>query len=142
MRLVLCRNKSLASLILRAYMGSRWSHAAIWDDTTGEVTDSTFAQGGVRRHHEVDFFAKHTEFREIDIPVDDLGAARMWLGQQEGKSYDWSALFGIFFRTGMWEDDDRWFCSELAETFIGRFGKRRFQEIAACITPYHQDILA
>lgn len=142
MKLVLCRSPGLGSLILRAYMGSRWSHAAVWDDAAGYVTDTTLWQGGVLTHHESDFFAAHPQFRVIDVPVQEVEAARAWLQAQVGKGYDWSALFGIFFRTGLWEDDDKWFCSELGESFITRFSRRRFQEIAARITPYHQDILA
>jgi len=32
---------------------------------------------------------------------------------QEGKPYDWGALFGFLFRRDWMENGDKWFCSEL-----------------------------
>jgi uncharacterized protein YycO len=142
MKLILCRNSSLGSMLLRTYMGSRWSHAAIWDEERGTVYDSTMLQGGVKVHDELAFFAHYPVCRDISMVVNNPGDARAWLDAQVGKPYDWSALAGIFFRTSKWEDDDRWFCSELAETFRTLFDRRVFSELACRITPYHQDIVA
>ena len=143
MKLILCRKPSLGSLLLRAYMGSRWSHAAIWDDEARKVHDTTLTQGGCKTHDEAEFFSHYRleDSRVIDLPVHDLAQARAWLAAQDGKGYDWMALVGILFRTGSWADDRRWFCSEELAAFFNDHCWPLFHEQAARITPYHLDLL-
>jgi hypothetical protein len=140
-KLILCRHPALGSYLLRAWMGSRWSHAALWDDERSVIYDSTLLQGGVRATFEYDWFAKYRERRIIDLPGADAAKARAWLDAQCGKSYDWSALVRIFFRARAWDDPRRWFCSELAAACINNFVKALFAADAAAITPYHLDLL-
>jgi uncharacterized protein YycO len=140
-KLILCRHPALGSYLLRAWMGSRWSHAALWDDERSMVYDTTMQQGGVRASFEYDFFAKYRERRIIDLPSADAAAARTWLKAQVGKPYDWTALIHIFFRVRPWQDPSRWFCSELAAACVNLFVKPLFAADAAAITPYHLDLL-
>lgn len=143
MKIVLCsKRRSVASLLLRWYMGSRWSHSAMWDEELGCVTHATLI-GGVHVTPEAEFFDEHPQPRRvIDPGIADTHAARAWLASQVGKGYDWTCLVAIFFRLRSWQHDTRWFCSELTETTRSMFGRRVFNERAARITPYHQDIIA
>ena len=139
MKLVLCTRKaSPASFLLRTYLWSRWSHAAIYDDERGVVFDATFTHGGCRVWPEGEFFARYPahELRTIAVDADELPQARLWLDAQLGKSYDWKALAGIFMRRE-WADEGRWFCSEMAEAFRTQFERRRFLADASRITPEH-----
>ena len=141
MKLILCRKKSIGSWVLRSYMGSRWSHAAIWDYELDIVYDTTLHQGGCKKHLSKDFFEHYPTYRVIDLDVKDLEAARKWLENELGKLYDWSALVGIFFRTSKLEDNDAAFCSEQATEFISEFDHPLFNELACRITPYMLDII-
>jgi hypothetical protein len=144
MKLILCtRPGNIGAWILRAWMWSPWSHSAIHDDELGVVYDATLWGGGCKVHLAEDFFSHYTrsESREITVAEARLPAARAWLMAQVGKSYDWTALVGIFSHRN-WQDDDKWFCSEHAETFISLFSKPRFRASASRITPQDQEILA
>jgi uncharacterized protein YycO len=141
MKLILCRHPAIGSYLLRAWMGSRWSHAAIWDDECSMVYDTTLQQGGVRASFEYDWFSRFPTRRIINLPSADAAQAREWLKAQVGKPYDLTALVRIFFRTRAWNDPGRWFCSELAASCINLFVKPLFSADAAAITPYHLDLL-
>ncbi len=140
MKLILCsRPYNVASWLLRGYLWSKWSHVAIWDDEQGWVYDATLTQGGVKATWYADWQQHYPdcEVRAIEIPDDSLDAARAWLIAQLDKPYDWSAVLGIFFRREAWADDDKWFCSELAEAFRSKFEKPRFRQDTRRITPEH-----
>jgi hypothetical protein len=71
------------------------------------------ASGGVVETPMAEFIARYSycEVHEKPsaFPHDEvLRRAR----SQKGKKYDWSAIFGIAFRTG-WNSTAKWFCSEL-----------------------------
>lgn len=138
MMLILCKSNSVGSWLLRTVMWSRYSHAVILDGNT--VTDTTLLQGGVKQHDIKDFLEhfRSYELREIEV---DEPAARAWLAEQVGKSYDWTALLSWVVRRD-WQEDDAWFCSELCEAMISKFGKPRFRAEAARISPRHQEMLA
>ncbi len=138
MKLILCTHSGFGAWFLRLVMWSRWSHAAILDG--GTVTDTTFWQGGVKQTQADEFFKHYTTYELRDIAVDEP-AARAWLLQQVGKGYDVSALLSWVFRRD-WQEDDRWFCSELAEAVITKFGTPRFRESVSRVTPRHQEMLA
>jgi uncharacterized protein YycO len=84
-------------------------------------------------------YRKH-ELRDIDVHVGRLGDARIWLREQVGKPYDWTALLSWIVRHD-WQEPDAWFCSELTESFIDQFSTPRFRESVSRITPRHQDML-
>ena len=138
MKLILCRGNTIGSWLLRTVMWSKWSHAAILDG--GCVTDSTLLQGGVRWHIVDEFFTHYPSYELREIEVDEP-AARAWLAEQVGKRYDWTALLSWVVRRD-WQEDDSWFCSELCEAMISKFGKPRFRETASRISPRHQEMLA
>ena len=106
MKLILCRNRSMGSWLLRCAMWSRWSHSAIWDERDGVVYDSTFLQRGVRSHRAQDFYADYPvhEVRELSPGTTD-SQARAWLMAQVGKPYDWTALLAFVFHRD-WSAED------------------------------------
>jgi uncharacterized protein YycO len=138
MMLVLCTHSGFGAWFLRTVMWSKYSHAAILDGNT--VTDTTFCQGGVKQHHAKDFFEHYKTFELREIEVDET-IARLWLADQVGKGYDWTALLSFVVQRN-WQEPDKWFCSELCEAMIDKFGKPRFRASASRVTPRHQEMLA
>ena len=138
MKLILCTKPGLSSAFLRLVMWSKWSHSAILDG--GLVYDSTLWQGGVRVHTSEAFFEHYPTYEPRDIEVDEPRAS-YWLTAQIGKGYDWTALLSFVVQRD-WQEDDKWFCSELTEAMISKFGKPRFRASAQRITPRHQEMLA
>lgn len=138
MKLILCTKPGLSSAFLRLVMWSKWSHSAILHG--GYVTDTTLWQGGVKSHTSEDFFAQYPAYELRDIEVNEEDAL-LWLAQQHGKGYDWTALLSFVVQRD-WQEPDKWFCSELSEAMISLFGKPRFRASAQRITPRHQEMLA
>jgi uncharacterized protein YycO len=54
---------------------------------------------------------------------------------QLGKPYDWAGIFGLVTRDRNWENDDKWFCSELAAWSFKQAGCPLLNEVAYRITP-------
>lgn len=140
MKLILCKSNKIGSKLLRFYMWSSWSHSAIYDDEQGLIYDTTMLGGGCKVHTVMNFFSEYTDWEIRDIEIKDKDKAREWLKNQLGKKYDWTALFGIYFRRN-WQEDDKWFCSEHTETFISLFSKPRFRSGNWKITVFHQEML-
>lgn len=140
MKLILCTNRW--GFLLRFLMWSRWSHSAILDEETNIVYDSTLTGGGVRAR-EAGYFLEHYpqhEVRDITVATERLKESRVWLREQVGKPYDWTALLSWIVRRD-WQRPDWGFCSEFSESYIGRFSTPRFRESVSRITPRHQDML-
>lgn len=97
--------KSWRSRLIRLITWSRWSHVAIVDG--GDVIEAAGGQG-VRRTPMGLLKAKYGEDWEIREIDGDIEKAREMIGRE----YDTSGLAGWFFRQ-LWEDPERWFCSEL-----------------------------
>ena len=138
--LVFSRRRTIASFLIRAFTGSRWSHVGILT-REGTVIDSTAKHGVTERilHAHLKGASAHAVVQFLQ--VDDAGvvaAARSKLG----KSYDYAALVGIFFRA-RWEHKDKWFCSEFVAWAIntGNAPLFRFREIRG-VTPHHLWMLA
>lgn len=142
MYLVLCtKPKDVVSMGLRLAMGSEWSHSAIYDNDAGLVYDVTF-KTGVRKQRTSYFFTeyKHCLLIPIDVPPEKMEEARQWLEDQLKKKYDFSAIVAIGIRRD-WQEEDKWFCSEMTETFRTKFEKVRFNAKASRITPQLQAIV-
>jgi hypothetical protein len=69
------------------------------------------------------------------IPADDAAWWEFWkfLHAQEGKPYDWRAIFAFQFGERDWQEDDSWFCSELVAAALRASGVWR------CAGEIHQD---
>ena len=92
--------------------------------------------GGVRFHslREPKYYTRIERF-EVVAPDEVLEYAL----SQAGKPYDWAGIFGYVARNRRWEDEDKWFCSELAAWAFQKAGKPLLNETSYRITP--RDVL-
>jgi hypothetical protein len=98
-------NDTIASSIVRYFTWSAFSHIDyIFDD--GRCY-SALPSTGVGFNSDINDYVEHFELK-----VKNKNKIEDFLLAQEGKKYDWSAIFGIPFRT-KWNNDSKWFCSEL-----------------------------
>lgn len=126
-------NNSLVSWLIRAVTIGKFSHCGVVD-ADGFVIHSTFLRGVHRIT--LDDFEKHYPVRFYSYLVcpDEYKASR-FLEAQIGKAYDWTALLQLFFRRD-WRENDRWFCSELAEAALVEGSNQRFRDSVHRITPH------
>ena len=113
---VFASNNQPASLLIKLFTLSHWSHVAILDDE-GYIYDSTLISG-VRRIH-FDEWREH--YKELDFtifPVKDRSKVFEWLSTQVGEKYDTLGIFSFILRKN-YEDKDKWFCSELVAHALG-----------------------
>ena len=113
---VFATNNQPASLVIKLFTLSHWSHVAILDDE-GYIFDSTLLSG-VRRIH-FDEWKEH--YRELDFtifPVKDRKKAYEFLSSQVGKGYDALGIFSFILRKN-YEDKNKYFCSELVAQTVG-----------------------
>jgi uncharacterized protein YycO len=113
---VFASNNQPASIIIKLFTLSHWSHVAILDDE-GYIYDATLLSG-VRRIH---FDEWKTHYKELDFtifPVKDRTKVFEWLQTQVGKKYDALGILSFILRKN-YEDKDKWFCSELVAHALG-----------------------
>lgn len=91
--------------------------------------------GGVRYRSLDALIADASAHEVVDVPLPSEVSALDWLRMQIGRRYDWSAIFGMIWRSGRWADDDAWFCSELAAAAMAAGGLNRYRAEASRITP-------
>lgn len=127
------RSNTIGSWLIRLWTFSKWSHVAVLVDGFS-VIDSTAKYGGVRITSK-EFFKSTHEFEVYDIELPDEEAAITFLFSQIGKKYDWTSIFGMIFQRN-WQEDDKWFCSELLEAACVKGGKQRFRDEVYRITPH------
>lgn len=120
MRLLFSAPRSIGSRLIRWFTWSEWSHVDVvmgrqvygavfprgvrWDSVAAQVQRST-------RH----------EYVDIQLTPEQEQAANAWLMDQGGKGYDWTAILGFLFRRN-WQDEGRWFCSELVAAALDHAG--------------------
>lgn len=109
MKVIFGRNNLPFSWLIRAFTWSRWSHCGILD---GDMVIEATATHGVVVTPLHEFIKRYNRYSIADMLVADEGQALRRAYAQVGKCYDFSAIFGILFRSG-WNNDDAWFCSEL-----------------------------
>lgn len=117
-RIVFSRRRNLGSVLLRTFLWSAWSHCAIVD---GDHVIEAAAPHGVLRRPLVEMLAQASKFEIIDVPARSALAVIAAARAQVGKRYDWSGALGIAARR-RWQDEDRWFCSELIAWAFARGG--------------------
>jgi uncharacterized protein YycO len=146
MKLIFTRAATPLSWLIRANtqepgytISTGWSHVAIivGDD---HIVDAGFSRGVSTPRKLSSFLANNPNHQIIDIKCDD-NAAELWLISQIGKRYDYEAYFGIAFynmfdKDRNWQEEDKWFCSELAAACLVKGGVK-FKEHARVITPIH-----
>ena len=85
--------------------------------------------GGVRLHDALNY--TQIERFQVDAPESIIDITMT----QAGKPYDWSGIFGLVLRERNWEDDDKWFCSELVAWSFKQGGFPLLNETTSRITP-------
>ena len=138
MRVLLCTSNLLGAVLIRAVTWSDWSHAALVDGD--EAIEATWPAVRVAPLSEV--IAAHSLHAIVDLPCRDQAAAIAAARSQTGKPYDLTALFGLLMHRD-WQENDRWFCSELVAWAFCQGGSPLFrQEAMHRITPQHLWMLA
>lgn len=122
MRVLFCTSKLPGAVLIRAVTWSPWSHVALVDGD--EVIEATWPAVRVAPLAEV--IAAHSAHVIVDLPclspAEVIKAAR----SQVGKPYDLTALFGLLMRRD-WQEEDRWFCSELVAWAFSQSGSPLFR---------------
>ena len=129
MEVIFCRNKLPASLLIRLFTWSKWSHCGVID---GDYVIHATAGKGVIREPLSDVKSRYEW--EIRYMNGDATKARELIGC----GYDWGGVFGHWF--GAWDNMSKWFCSELvaycSTTFDSSFKSRIVPQV--CYMASHQ----
>jgi uncharacterized protein YycO len=108
-KLFFSKSNSIACKCIRFFTWSEYSHVGfiLPDDMILDTTLKT--KVAIRPFKDLEKTEKTIiirEYQDINENVIEIAKAQI------GKKYDWSAVVGIPFRRN-WQDDDKWFCSEL-----------------------------
>lgn len=139
--LVFSRRHHPGSALLRLAMWSPWSHVGIVDPRTGHVIEAVAGRGVIQRRLD-DVIATSSRYELVALPASNPAAVIDAALQQLGKRYDWWGVIGLGVRR-QWQQDDAWFCSELAASAFAAAGEPLFR--ADClrrVTPQHLWMLA
>ena len=106
------KHENISSWVIRAATMSPWSHVAV---PHGDYLVESVAFHGVRAAKIQDTLrlADSYVFAEIKTPLTQAQVFSACLSQV-GKDYDYGAVLGMPFGRD-WQEDDKWFCSELTE---------------------------
>ena len=127
------------SAAIRLGTWSDWSHVAIIDGD--EVIEAT-APAGVRRFPVVQAINHAKRAAVVELPCRDPRAVIAAAESQLGKPYDFTAIVGLGLHRD-WQEDDRWFCSELVAWAFEKAGEPLFRaEVLRRVTPQHLWMLA
>lgn len=117
MKFVYVNSGDIFAKIITTFERGEWSHVAIVDEDENYVIESLF-ETGVRRRRLDSLLRDRPHHMIIEVPTDPYFVTNgfTWLHDQVGKAYDWTGVGGIGFHRN-WQDDDKWYCSELATTY-------------------------
>lgn len=122
------------SAVIRATTWSRWSHVAL---VSGDMVIEAAAPGGVTRRPLADALAAARDYELVMLPSHDPQRIIEAAVSQLGKPYDYSAIVGLWLHRD-WQDDRRWFCSELVAWSFQQAGEPLFRpDTLRRITPQH-----
>jgi uncharacterized protein YycO len=116
MRYIFTTSPDLFSMAIRGFDSGGVSHVGMESPLVpGEVIDTTWRHGGVKKWPKAQFETMHQRrvVRVIDVALPDEAGALSWLHDQIGKPYDKSAIFGMAILRN-WQNDNSWYCFELA----------------------------
>jgi hypothetical protein len=113
------------SALIRAYTWSHWSHVAVVDYSRGTVIESVMIHG-VREIPLDEAMNNAATFELANIRCRNPVAAINLIRSQLDKNYDYTALFGELLHRD-WQDETKWFCSELITWGIETSGTRLFR---------------
>lgn len=121
--------RNVGSAAIRAgQLWRAWSHTA---DvlTAGDYTQTVEAlalAGGVVVRDVAELIGRRSTAHVVlsrEVSSDVAAARDEWLCDQRGKGYDWlGAVGGAWLQVREWQDDAKWFCSELSAAASQRHG--------------------
>lgn len=90
----------------------------------GSIIDSTWTHDGVKERSLADLDASWCKRIPADkiLTLSQNFQMEMWLRDQIGKPYDPSFLRAPFHPDRDWQEDDRWWCSEVLGGGLVKFG--------------------
>lgn len=122
--------KHISSKAIRFFTWS-WASHVDFVLPNGKLFGALATQdGGGVRLHDAENYTRIERF-QVDAPESIIDIAMT----QEGKPYDWAGIFGLVLRERNWEDDDKWFCSELVAWSFKQGGFPLLNETTSRITP-------
>lgn len=130
MRLLFLRRDTLACRLIRLATWSQWSHVAVV--VGADVIEATAAHG-VRVAPLYEVMSGATKHAFANVACGDV-RAQLFLREQLGRPYDWTAVLGVFWHRD-WQEDDSWFCSELVASAALRGGAVLVRKRQNRITP-------
>ena len=122
MKLIFVREPSLYGRVITFVDGGPWTHVGIID---GDEVIEAVINVGVRIRRLESLIRDRPIYQIVEITFPDLEKeteAIHWARSQKGKPYDTWGVWGIGFGRN-WEDDSKWFCSELACETLLKAGK-------------------
>jgi uncharacterized protein YycO len=121
-RVIFTRSRNLGSFFIRLFTWSTWSHVGIVD---GEyVIEAVWPK--VRRVRIDKFLEGKSNWRIDQFACANKQAIIDAAKSQLGKPYDIGAVIGFLFRSN-WQDDDKWFCSEILAWAFDKGGTPLFR---------------
>lgn len=109
---------------------SQFSHCALEID--GQIWEATFKKG-VSCCSKDDFRSRYPHSKQL-IVRGSASKALLFLQAQLGKKYDFAALAAFPLREN-WQDDNRWFCSELVAAALVQCGALSIKHDVSRVTP-------
>lgn len=117
MQIAFATDSEPLSKVIRAATSCQWHHVGVVFNNE-YVVEARFV--GVVKTPLADFKARGKHLI-VDYPVSDEGVAQEFALTQLGKEYDFAGLISFPFRR-RWQDDTRWYCSELVAAIAAAGG--------------------
>lgn len=129
---IFTRKRRFGSIVLRAWMHSRFSHCALVDEGTLTVIEAV--PHGIQERPLSELVQESSYHEVVRIhcrnPQQVLAVAR----GQVGKPYDWKAILGFWLRRS-WQKDDAFICSELVAWCFATAGQSLFRREPYRVSP-------
>ncbi|MCK5307046.1 MAG: hypothetical protein KAJ73_00405 [Zetaproteobacteria bacterium] len=135
MRIVFTRSSGIIAGLVRWFTWSEYNHVAI-GRAEGTTLIEAIGWRGVVLSNMYYLRSRSTVIKVMEVEV--LRDPTVHLRSQLGKKYDYSGILGIWFRRN-WQEENRWFCSELVAWACAKAGTPLVVEEKHRITP--NDIL-
>lgn len=137
-RLLFSASRHPMSAVIQAFTWSSWSHVAL---VAGPCVIEAVTSG-VRKVSVLDAMGRAKRAAVVELPCREPRAVIAAAESQLGKPYDFTAIVGLGLRRD-WQEDDRWFCSELVAWAFQKAGEPLFRaEVMRRVTPQHLWMLA
>lgn len=125
MQLLFTRRPIIGASFIRAVTWSDWSHVEVVSGP-GQLTGAGFPHGVTVEARDARL-ALASKAALMTIPTPNEADGTQFLRDQLGKPYDWLGALGLAFHRD-WQEDDAWWCSELAAAAVQAAGMQLFRD--------------